>query len=103
MLSLTTKNERMREVLQGWYRGVFDRVAQSPCGVDALIAVLALEGLFYLRHFRMDMIEEQDVERVLEVLEARCSVPAQNARDMQDTQDTRDAREDARETEPKGD
>ena len=49
----------------------------------------------------MDMIEEQDVERVLEVLEARCSVPAQNARDMQDTQDTRDAREDARETEPK--
>lgn len=103
VLSLTTKNERMREVLQGWYRGVFERVGQSPCGVDALIAVLALEGLFYLRHFRMDMIEEQDVERVLEVLEARCSVPAQNARDMQDTQDTRDAREDARETEPKGD
>lgn len=79
VLSLTTKNEPMREVLQTWYRGVFERVEQSPCGVDALIAVLALEGLFYLRHFRMDMIGEEDVRRVLEVLEARCSVPPQEA------------------------
>lgn len=73
ILSLSARNDRMREVLQDWYRKIFAGLKSSPCGADALIAVLALEGLFFLRHFRMDMLDDEDVVRVLNLLETRCT------------------------------
>ena len=73
ILALSVKNDRMLKVLQDWYEELFDGLRDSKAGVDGLIAVLALEGLFFLRHFRMDMIGDEEVRAALAVMERRCA------------------------------
>lgn len=81
VLGLSAKNETMRSILQTWYEDLFSELRRSPCGVDGLIAVLAIEGLFYLRHFRMDRLHDEDVESVLKTLASRCRSAAHAAAD----------------------
>lgn len=73
IFALTAKNEKMLEIMQKWYADLFKSLKESPCGIDSVIAVLALEGLFFLRHFQVDMIDDADVRKILEELERRCS------------------------------
>lgn len=73
LLSLTAKNEKMRAVMQKWYAELFESLKDSPTGSESLIAVLALEGLFYLRHFQVDMIDDEELDKALELIFKRCS------------------------------
>lgn len=73
IFALTAKNEKMLVVMQKWYDDIFKSLKQSPCGINSLIAVLALEGLFFMRHFQVDVIEDEDVKRVLNELTRMCS------------------------------
>lgn len=79
ILALSAKNDRMRKVLQDWYEGLFKELKDSPAGVDALIGVLALEGLFFLRHFLLDAIGDDEVRAVLDTIEKRCSADGSSA------------------------
>lgn len=73
IFALSARNEKMLEVMQNWYEDVFKMLKESPSGVNSVIAVLALEGLFFMRHFQVDVLEDEDVKKVLDELTRMCS------------------------------
>lgn len=68
ILTLSATDEQLRARMSDWYRRIFERLRGSPAGDSALIAVLAIEGLFYLRHFQLDVLDEVTEERILNTL-----------------------------------
>lgn len=57
----------MLEPVREWYRKLFDRLQQSRLGPDRVTAaVLAIEGLFFLRLFGLDQIDADAKQRVLD-------------------------------------
>ena len=58
--------------MSDWYRRIFERLRGSPTGDSALIADLAIEGLFYLHHFQLDVLDEVSEERILNTLASLC-------------------------------
>lgn len=69
LLGLTASNQELRAIVSAWYGNLFNELRSSSCK-DALLIVLALEGLFYLRHFQLDATHDEDVEMLLTQLEA---------------------------------
>lgn len=83
-LTLSTSNENLRSILRDWYTDVFNQLRTSPLGTEALVTVLALEGLFYLKHFDLDVLEDEDVKAVLTLLRKRCSKKQPASEKMQE-------------------
>lgn len=65
LLSMATHNDAMLKKINAWYGQVFGELTGDPKKRAALIAVLAIEGLFYLRHFRVDVLDDERIEAVL--------------------------------------
>ena len=63
LLSMATHNESLHEKANRWYNSIFEKLAGGHN--NALIAVLAIEGLFYLRHFHIDVINDERIDGVL--------------------------------------
>lgn len=69
VLSLASGNPRLIEPVNRWYESVFARI-RSSAGPNspALAAVLALEGLFYLRHFHVLALSADETDELLKRL-----------------------------------
>lgn len=69
VLSLAAGNETLIVPINQWYESVFSRIrAASKGNRQALVAVLALEGLFLLGHFRVKVLEADELNTVLDDL-----------------------------------
>lgn len=69
VLSLTAGNETLIAPVNRWYESVFARIrAASEGNRKALVAVLALEGLFLLGHFRVKVLASDELNAVLDDL-----------------------------------
>ncbi len=69
VLSLTAGNEALIAPINQWYESVFSRIrAESEGNHQALVAVLALEGLFFLGHFRVRVLASDELNAVLDDL-----------------------------------
>ncbi|MGN1209175.1 MAG: TetR/AcrR family transcriptional regulator [Duodenibacillus sp.] len=69
LLTMAASDDALRGKLRAWYCRIFETLDKSAAGDDAYIAVLAMEGLFYLRHFHLDVPGDAAVERILAKLE----------------------------------
>ncbi len=68
LLSIAIGNPEVQEKILGWYRDLFASLRISKCP-RALEMVLMLEGLFYLRHFQLDVTTDKEIDKLLESLE----------------------------------
>lgn len=69
LLALAADNATMRAPLEKWYQDRFQELRDSPIGAkNAIPIVLALEGLFFLRHFHIQALNNEEVSRLLTVL-----------------------------------
>ena len=87
ILTLSATDEQLRERLSDWYRLIFERLRESPSGDCALIAVLAIEGLFYQRHFQLDVLDAETEDRILKMLADLCAAGAGTRKDLLGTED----------------
>ncbi len=68
ILALAAESSELKNRVRDWYLDVFTQVRKSACP-QALEIVLTLEGLFFLRHFQVDVTTDEEVEALLEKLE----------------------------------
>lgn len=72
LLALAANNDTMRRPLENWYQDRFQELRNSPIGSqDAIQIVLALEGLFFLRHFHIHALSNEEISRLLTRLTVR--------------------------------
>lgn len=69
VLSLSAGNGALIAPVNQWYESVFARIrAASANNRQALVAVLALEGLFFLGHFKVNVLASDELNAVLDDL-----------------------------------
>lgn len=69
VLSLSAGNETLTAPVNRWYESVFARIREESANDrHALVAVLALEGLFFLGHFRVNVLASDELNAVLDDL-----------------------------------
>ena len=68
LLALAAEESELRKKVKDWYRQLFDELRKSTCP-EALDIVLLLEGLFFLRHFQLDVTKDDEIESILNKLE----------------------------------
>lgn len=68
LLTLLANNETQRIKIRKWYENLFFQLRQSTCK-DALKIVLLLEGLFYLKHFNLDVTSDEEIDSLLHEME----------------------------------
>lgn len=70
ILSLSAQNDALRTRAVEWYESLFERLraGQRP---ELLEGVLMLEGLFFLRHLRLDVTTDEEIDAVLTRLDAK--------------------------------
>ena len=66
ILSYSAQNETLRAPIREWYEKVFDMAKTAGDDVqDVLLAILAIEGLFYLHHLNLNTLTPQENEQVI--------------------------------------
>lgn len=68
ILAMSAANDAIRRRAQEWYESLFEKLRASNCG-DAIGIVLMLEGLFFLRHMRLDVTTDDEAAMLLEKAE----------------------------------
>ncbi len=69
LLAVHAHDPSMLQPLRDWYTRLFERLKSSPLGAErATAAVLAIEGLFFLHMFGLDLIKAKDKQKVLDFL-----------------------------------
>ena len=68
ILSISAEDERLRKPALDWYRELFAKLRLSG-DTRVVEAALTLEGLFFLRHFRLDATTDEEVEAILSRME----------------------------------
>ena len=68
ILSISAEDERLRKPALDWYRDLFAKLRLSG-DTRVVEAALTLEGLFFLRHFRLDATTDEEVEAILSRME----------------------------------
>lgn len=68
ILSISAENEKLRMSAYAWYESVFGRLRLSG-DTRVVEAALTLEGLFFLRHFHLDVTKDDEVEEILARME----------------------------------
>ena len=67
ILSYSAQNETLRAPIREWYEKVFDMAKTAGDDVqDVLLAILAIEGLFYLHHLNLNTLTPQENEQVID-------------------------------------
>lgn len=64
MLAVAAEQPAIRASIQGWYESVFERMKANATAAS-LPVVLAMEGLFFLGHFHLRPIGEEETDRLL--------------------------------------
>lgn len=67
LLMLATSDERIRKPLCDWYEELFE-IFRAESNVKMLRAVLTLQGIFFLRHFDIASLREEEFAEVLDSL-----------------------------------
>lgn len=68
ILAMSAANDAIRRRAQEWYESLFEKLRTSNCG-DAIGIVLMLEGLFFLKHMRLDVTTDDEAAMLLEKAE----------------------------------
>lgn len=68
ILAMSAANDAIRRRAQEWYESLFAKLRASNC-CDAIGIVLMLEGLFFLRHMRLDVTTDDEAAMLLEKAE----------------------------------
>lgn len=68
ILAMSASNDAIRRRAQEWYESLFAKLRASNCS-DAIGIVLMLEGLFFLRHMRLDVTTDDEAAMLLEKAE----------------------------------
>ncbi len=68
LLTLSANSSTLGDKIRAWYANLFAKLRQSACK-DALSIVLTLEGLFFLKHFQLDVTTDEEIELLLEKME----------------------------------
>lgn len=68
ILAMSAANDAIRRRAEEWYESLFARLRASNCE-DAVGIVLLLEGLFFLKHMRLDVTKDDEVEKLLDKVE----------------------------------
>ncbi len=68
ILSISAEDERLRKPALDWYRELFAKLRLSG-DTRVVEAALTIEGLFFLRHFRLDTTTDEEVEAILSRME----------------------------------
>lgn len=68
LLALAAEDSELRKKVNNWYMTLFQELRLSTCP-QALEIVLLLEGLFFLRHFQLDVTRDDEIEAILDKLE----------------------------------
>lgn len=68
ILAMSAANDAIRRRAQEWYESLFEKLRASNCG-DAIGIVLMLEGLFFLKHMRLDVTTDDEAAMLLEKAE----------------------------------
>lgn len=66
ILSQSTNNDKIHSIIEAWYTKTFDSVRQTCNQDENLIKVLALEGLFFLQHFKLNVLTQEENQRVVD-------------------------------------
>lgn len=64
LLALSVKDDKARKPLIEWYEKIFT-LMRSDNDPSMIRDVLTLEGLFFLRHFRIDPTNDDEVEQII--------------------------------------
>ena len=64
ILAMSAENDAIRRRAEEWYESLFAKLRTSQCE-NAVGIVLLLEGLFFLRHMRLDVTKDDEVEKIL--------------------------------------
>lgn len=64
ILAISTEEADMQKLINSWYADLFSRLRESA-NPDALPIVLMLEGLFFLNHFGIDVLTDEEIESLL--------------------------------------
>lgn len=71
LLLASRENRRHISSLRAWYRRVFERVKQEPCGAGpALVHTLVVDCLFFHHLFGIDVLTPEEQQMVLDMLKA---------------------------------
>ena len=71
LLLASRENHRHISSLRAWYRRVFERVKQEPCGAGpALVHTLVVDCLFFHHFFGLDVLEPDERKMILAALKA---------------------------------
>lgn len=69
LLLASRENRRHISLLRAWYRRLFERVKQEPCGAGpALVHTLVVDCLFFHHFFGIDVLTPDEQQMVLDTL-----------------------------------
>lgn len=71
ILSYAAHNPKFREPVRRWYESLFEKLRVGNDPDEAIFCVLALEGLFYLQHFDLNVLTPKEIEQVTERVSER--------------------------------
>lgn len=65
ILALSADNPTIRRQMTAWYEALFEKLRSSACK-DSFAIVLMLEGLFYLKHLKLDVSRDDEIQKLLD-------------------------------------
>lgn len=74
ILSYAAHNEQYRQIVRDWYEEVFEMIRASADSEDVLFGVLAIEGLFYLQHFELNVLSKEEAVAVADRVIAKFAI-----------------------------
>lgn len=68
ILQIASTQPDLLEPINRWYASLFDRLRATRMHEEALFVVLTLEGLFFLNHFHLSVLNAKETQKLLDKL-----------------------------------